>query len=66
MAPDLDLHCARVNRSAKAIGLNPTMTSEAIVALVKEGVGKFGAGKPLYVKPMYWGESEGPPRSSLT
>ncbi len=59
VAPDLELHCARVNRSAKAIGLNPTMTTEAIVSLVKEGVGKFGAGKPLYVKPMYWGEAEG-------
>ncbi len=32
VAPDLDLHCARVNRSAKALGLNPTMTTEAIIA----------------------------------
>jgi branched-chain amino acid aminotransferase len=59
-APDLDLHCARVNRSAKAIGLNPTMTSDAIHALVKDGLKKFGPDKALYVKPMYWGEGEGP------
>ncbi|MGL4637100.1 MAG: branched-chain amino acid aminotransferase [Beijerinckiaceae bacterium] len=60
MAPDLDLHCARLNRSATAIGLNPTMTSDAIQALVKDGLKKFGSDKALYVKPMYWGEGEGP------
>ncbi len=57
--PDIDLHCARVNRSAKAIGLEPTMDSQAIVDLVREGVKKFSPGTALYVKPMYWGEAEG-------
>jgi branched-chain amino acid aminotransferase len=59
-APDLDLHCARVNRSAATIGLNPTMAPEAIVELAREGVRRFGKDKALYVKPMYWGEGEGP------
>lgn len=59
VAPDLDLHCARVNRSAKALGLEPTMASEAIVELVRDGVKKFAPGTALYVKPMYWGEAEG-------
>ncbi len=59
-APDLDLHCQRLNRSARTIGLNPTMTAEAMIALTKEGLAKFDAGKALYVKPMYWGEGEGP------
>lgn len=27
IAPDLDLHCRRVNRSAEALGLRPTMTA---------------------------------------
>jgi branched-chain amino acid aminotransferase len=58
-APDLDLHCARVNRSAKTLGLNPTMQQEQIVELTKVGMRKFGAGQALYVKPMYWGEGEG-------
>jgi branched-chain amino acid aminotransferase len=58
-APDLDLHCARVGRSAKAIGLNPTTATEAILDLAKQGVKKFGPDKALYVKPMYWGEGEG-------
>jgi branched-chain amino acid aminotransferase len=58
-APDLDLHCARVGRSAKAIGLNPTMSTEAILDLARQGMKKFGPDKALYVKPMYWGEGEG-------
>jgi branched-chain amino acid aminotransferase len=60
MAPDLDLHCARLNRSALAIGLNPTMAAQDIQGLVKDGLKKFGSEKALYVKPMYWGEGEGP------
>jgi branched-chain amino acid aminotransferase len=59
-APDLDLHCARIGRSAKTLGLNPTMETGAMIDLAKAGVKKFGAGKALYVKPMYWGEGEGP------
>jgi branched-chain amino acid aminotransferase len=58
-APDLDLHCARVNRSALAIGLNPTMQTDAVLSLVRDGLKKFGRDKALYVKPMYWGEGEG-------
>jgi branched-chain amino acid aminotransferase len=59
VAPDLDLHCARINRSAKVLGLEPTMKSEAIIDLVRDGVKKFAPGTALYVKPMYWGEAEG-------
>jgi branched-chain amino acid aminotransferase len=59
-APDLDLHCARLNRSALALGLKPTMTAEAVIELTREGIRRFGTGKALYVKPMYWGEGEGP------
>ncbi len=59
VAPDLDLHCARVNRSARTLGLNPTMEAGAIIDLVREGVRKFAAGEALYVKPMYWGEGDG-------
>ncbi|MCG6121350.1 MAG: branched-chain amino acid aminotransferase [Microvirga sp.] len=59
IAPDLDLHLARVNRSAGIIGLNPTQSVEAMAALVREGASKFDAGATLYVKPMYWGEAEG-------
>jgi branched-chain amino acid aminotransferase len=57
--PDIDRHCARVNRSAEAIGMRPTMTAQEIVELVREGAKKFTPGTALYVKPMYWAEAEG-------
>jgi branched-chain amino acid aminotransferase len=56
VAPDLDLHCARVNASARTMYLNPTVSVEEWTGLVREGVAKFAAGTPLYVRPMYWAE----------
>jgi branched-chain amino acid aminotransferase len=60
VAPDIDLHCARVNRSATAMGLNPMLEPGAIVELVREGTKKFGPDAALYVRPMYWGIGDGP------
>jgi len=57
VAPDLDLHCQRVNRSALALGLKPTKTPEEIEALALEGIQRFDGKTPLYIKPMYWGEA---------
>src|SRR5277367_721040 len=54
--PDLDKHCARLNRSAISMGLKPTMSVEAMVALAGEGVKKFSPGAELYIRPMYWPE----------
>ena len=58
VTPDLDKHCARLNRSAKALCLKPTMSVEAIVELAREGVKKFTPGAELYIRPMYWPEVE--------
>lgn len=55
VTPDLDKHCARVNRSAEALMLEPTMEPEAIVALVREGLEGFAPEAAIYVRPMYWG-----------
>lgn len=60
VTPDLDLHLERVNRSAEALGLLPTMTVGAMAELVREGLGKFRPGTPLYIRPMYWAEDGGP------
>jgi len=57
--PDMDLHAARLNRSAVALGLKATMTAEAIVGLARDGAKKFDGATPIYVKPMYWAEGEG-------
>ena len=58
--PDLDLHCARVNDSAKTMHLNPMVPQQQWLDLVKEGMGKFDPGTPLYIRPMYWAERAGP------
>ena len=65
IAPDLDLHCQRINRSALALGLKPTVPAEDIEALAWEGVRKFDGKTAIYVKPMYWGE-HGSPGSVVT
>ena len=59
VTPDLDRHCARLNRSAKTMWLKPVMSEEAMVELAKEGVKKFAPGAELYIRPMYWAERGG-------
>jgi branched-chain amino acid aminotransferase len=58
--PDLDLHCERVNDSAKKLYLKPVVPTERWIELAKEGVQKFPQGAALYIRPMYWAEMEGP------
>ncbi|XHC12520.1 branched-chain amino acid aminotransferase [Labrenzia sp. ac12] len=58
--PDIDLHCKRVNDSAVALSMKPTMKVGEMVELTKEGCAKFGGDQQIYVKPMYWVESDGP------
>jgi branched-chain amino acid aminotransferase len=54
--PDVDLHRARVNRSAQAMFLKPLTSAEQWVELVRDGLKKFGSNPELYIRPMYWGE----------
>lgn len=70
VAPDLDLHSARINESARALGLEPMLSAADIEALTREGLKKFSPGADVYIRPMYWAE-EGdagtvPPLSSST
>ncbi len=60
VTPDLDLHCARVNESAIKLYLKPVVSLEEWLRLAREGIGKFDQGTALYIRPMYWGEREGP------
>lgn len=60
VAPDLDLHCARVNESARKLFLKPVVSVEEWVRLAREGFSRFGGETALYIRPMYWGEREGP------
>lgn len=60
VAPDLDLHCARVNESAVKLFLKPVVPTETWVKLAREGIARFDKDAALYIRPMYWAEKEGP------
>ncbi len=60
VTPDLDRHSARVNASARALLLEPTLTAEAIEQLARDGLAKFAPGTDAYIRPMYWAEEGGP------
>ena len=60
VTPDLELHCARVNDSAKKLFLKPTVSVETWVKLAREGITRFDKDSALYIRPMYWAEKEGP------
>lgn len=54
VAPDLDRHMARVNRSAEALMITPTMTDAAMVEIAREGLAMYPKGAAVYIRPMYW------------
>jgi branched-chain amino acid aminotransferase len=57
VAPDLDLHCQRAIRSARALGLEPQITAGEIHELAWDGIHRFPSGTELYIRPMFWAES---------
>lgn len=52
IAPDLDRHLERVNASARALMIEPTMTVPQMMDILREGL--KGAANPVYIRPMYW------------
>jgi branched-chain amino acid aminotransferase len=54
MIPDVTVHCARVNRSAEALMITPTVETDRMVEIVREGLALYPKGTPVYIRPMYW------------
>ncbi len=52
--PDLDLHAARIVRSAQVMGMQPPVDAETIKGLMEEGCKKFAPDAALYLRPMMW------------
>lgn len=52
--PDLDKHCLRVNRSAEALMITPTVDPADMEAIIRDGLRAYGAEAAVYVRPMYW------------
>jgi branched-chain amino acid aminotransferase len=60
VTPDVDLHFARVNASAKTFSLEAQVAVETWVGLLGDGMRRFDKDAALYIRPMYWGEQGGP------
>jgi branched-chain amino acid aminotransferase len=54
LSPDLDKHCSRINRSAEALMITPTVTTEDMIDIIREGLESYGRDQPVYIRPMYW------------
>lgn len=50
--PDLDRHLARVNASAEAMMIRPSMSVEEMTEITLEGL--RGLDEAAYIRPMYW------------
>jgi len=56
LAPDLDLHCQRVVRSARIMGLAPPVAADEIERIAWDGIAQFPDDAELYVRPMMYSE----------
>ncbi len=57
--PDLDLHCARLIRSAEAMGIRPHLTAAEVLDIMEEGCALFSPDAALYLRPMMWARDSG-------
>ncbi|MEM7169681.1 MAG: branched-chain amino acid aminotransferase [Pseudomonadota bacterium] len=56
VAPDLDLHCARLIDSANSFGFKPCRRAEEMLEIAHDGIAKFPKDAALYLRPMMWPE----------
>jgi branched-chain amino acid aminotransferase len=54
VAPDLLAHCQRVNNSAEALMLRPSVEANDMVEIIWEGLKQYEADAAVYIRPMYW------------
>lgn len=54
VVPDLRAHCDRVNNSARAMMITPTIETDEMVSIIWEGLKLFPSKAAIYIRPMYW------------
>ena len=54
VAPDLLAHCQRVNRSAEALMMIPSIEPKKMVEIIWDGLNYYEADAAVYIRPMYW------------
>ena len=52
--PDLLAHCERVNHSARALMITPTVEAAEMVDIIRDGLRHYGPDDAVYIRPMYW------------
>lgn len=58
--PDLELHSARLIRSAHAMGMVPPVDADTVHGLLEEGCRHFAPDAELYLRPMMWSRDGSP------
>ncbi len=58
--PDLNLHSARIIRSAEAMGMIPPVDAATVQGLLEEGCSMFAPDAELYLRPMMWARDSTP------
>ncbi len=58
--PDLDLHAARIIRSAEAMNMLPPVDGATVQGLMEEGCNMFAPDAALYLRPMMWSRDSSP------
>ncbi len=58
--PDLDLHAARIIRSAEAMNMLPPVDAATVQGLMEEGCNMFAPDAALYLRPMMWSRDSSP------
>ncbi|WP_439141967.1 branched-chain amino acid aminotransferase [Planktotalea sp.] len=53
-APDLEKHLARVNDSANALMITPTVSTADMLEMVRDGLRAYSPEDAVYIRPMYW------------
>jgi branched-chain amino acid aminotransferase len=59
VAPDLEAHCARVNASARALAMTPTVGVAEMIEIIREGLRPYPKDAAVYIRPMYWATEAG-------
>jgi len=54
LVPDLERHLDRVNRSAEALMITPTVATDEMLNIVREGLRAYPKDAAVYIRPMYW------------
>ena len=54
LCPDLAKHCARLNASAEALMITPTVAAGEMEGIIRDGLRAYGPDQAVYVRPMYW------------